>query len=68
MDFATRLKELRTENELTQTELAVLLDVHSVTVSRWERVALLPGSNALIKISSLFGVSSDYLLGIDNNK
>ena len=65
MNFATRLRELRTENELTQVELAELLEVHRITVSRWERATLLPGYSALIKVSTLFGVSSDYLLGLD---
>ena len=65
MNFGTRLREVRTENELTQVELAELLEVHSVTISRWENSSLLPGMKMIIKITSLFGVSSDYLLGID---
>lgn len=65
MNFAARLKEIRTRNELTQAELAILLDVHSVTVSRWERATLLPSCNVLLKLSNLFNVPSDYLLGID---
>ena len=65
MNFSTRLREVRTENELTQVELAELLEVHSVTISRWENSSLLPGMKMIIKITSLFGVSSDYLLGID---
>jgi transcriptional regulator with XRE-family HTH domain len=65
MIFATRLKELRTQNELTQAELAIFLDVHSITVSRWERAVLLPSAKVLLKISACFNVSCDYLLGID---
>ena len=66
MNFGTRLREIRIENELTQVELAELLEVHSITISRWENSSLLPGVKMIIKITSLFGVSSDYLLGLDS--
>ena len=66
MDFAARLKETRMHNKLTQAELGLLLDVHGMTISKWERGILLPNVKVILKITSLLDVTSDYLLGIDN--
>ena len=66
--FGERLKETRKKNGLSQVELAKILDVHYITVSRWENSALCPGIKILITLSQMFGVTSDYLLGITTNE
>lgn len=58
-----RLRELRKEKKLTQKYLAQKLDVAKLTISRWERgIHQIKLSGML---SSIFGVSIPYLLGID---
>lgn len=62
--FGTKLRKLRKENELTQQQLADKLDVTKGTVSAYETNAKYPSIEVLIKISNVFSISSDYLLGL----
>lgn len=59
-----RLKELRLKHGYkNQKELADFLFVNQTAVSQWERGATIPSSQMLLKLSELYGVSIDYLLG-----
>ncbi len=62
MNFATRLKELREENNLLQKELADKIGVKRGTVASWES-GRNPERNAIEKLANLFNCSVDYLLG-----
>lgn len=62
--FKTRLKELRLERNLSQTELAKCLQVSQATIGKWETGDRKPDLESLMKISVFFGVSADYLLGL----
>ena len=62
--FAIRLKELRIEKAYSQSQLAKLLNVDQRTISNWEKAVREPDFNMLIKITQLFDVSADYLLGL----
>ena len=62
MNFGARLKELRKENGLRQQDLAQMLNVHNTTVSAWETGDNEPDFKTLIKIATIFGVSTDFLL------
>lgn len=61
-----RLKETRLKNHLTQEELAEKLGTDKVQISRWESGRVIPRSEALIELSSILGVSVDYLLGLSD--
>ena len=63
-----RIKELRTANKLTQIELAKNLNVSKQCISNWENNNILPSIDMLVKIAKYFSVSTDYLLGINNDK
>lgn len=58
-----RIKELRTENGLTQQELAKILNVSSMSISFYENEQRKPDSEFIIACSRFFVVSTDYLLG-----
>ena len=58
-----RIKELRTENGLTQQELAKILNVSSMSISFYENEQRKPDSEFFIACSRFFDVSTDYLLG-----
>ena len=62
-----RLKDLRIEKGLSQTELSELLGVHQTAVGKYERGVLEPNLNTLKKLSAIFEVSIDYLLGIEDD-
>ncbi len=52
---------------LTQTELAKLLSIDSTTVSKWELGKTIPTQKMLTRLASLYNVSTDYLLGREND-
>ena len=63
--FAKKLVQLRTAAGLTQSELGDKLSYSDKTVSKWERGESIPDATVLKKISSIFRVSVDSLLGDD---
>lgn len=65
MTFGERLKILRQEKEITQSQLGELLGVSARMVSFYEKDKHIPrDSETLIKIAEYFNVSLDYLFGI----
>ena len=60
--FGKRLKELRNIKGMTQEELAEKLDVSRQSISKWEGAQSIPDMNKILKLSEVFGVSTDYLL------
>lgn len=61
--FPKRLKELRAEKKYTQKELADKLGIVRTAVANYETGRALPDPIVLSKLSSIFGVTSDYLMG-----
>lgn len=57
-----RIKQLRKDKGLTQTQLADMLGVTDKAVSKWEVGEANPDISLLAKIAEIFGVSVDYLL------
>lgn len=65
MDFANVLKKLRKNSNVTQEQLANHLSLSSQAISRWETATAMPDISFLPRLASYFGVSVDYLLGVD---
>ncbi|WP_343337344.1 hypothetical protein TPELB_23890 [Terrisporobacter petrolearius] len=61
--FSKILKDLRTEFNMSQSELAKKLDISPSTVGMYEQGRRYPDFDTLIKISEFFNVSLDFLLG-----
>lgn len=61
--FAKRLKELRKEKNLLQSELAKALNTTQRKISYWESEKIEPDLASLWKLSDYFEVSIDYLIG-----
>jgi len=68
MKFAERLKDERKRKRYNQTYIAKYMKVSQVSVSNLERGVNEPNFQALIDLANLFGVSTDYLLGIKDTK
>ena len=66
--LSERIKALRKASGISQVDLAELLGVTKQSVSNWENDNIQPSIEMLLKLVKVFGVSSDYLLGIDNKK
>lgn len=58
-----RIKELRIEKGILQSDLAKRLKMGQATVSNWETGRHEPDQNALLEMSKIFGTSIDYILG-----
>ena len=61
--MSRNFKEARLLRNLKITEVAAILDVAQSTISSWESGRLYPTPENLIKLSKLYGVSIDYLIG-----
>ena len=64
--FCERLKILRIEKKLSQPELAKLVGVSKGMISFWENGINEPTITNLIKLSQIFEVSTDYILGLED--
>ena len=62
MILADKIIELRKRNGWSQEELADRLDVSRQSVSKWEGAQSIPDMNKILKLSEIFGVSTDLLL------
>lgn len=57
------IKRLRQKRGITQAELARLCEVHQTAVSQWENGRTMPDKQTLVKLSDIFDVSVDLLIG-----
>lgn len=62
MILADKITDLRKKNGWSQEELANQLGVSRQAVSKWESASSIPDLDKIIKLSNIFGVSTDYLL------
>mgnify|MGYP000010191026 CR=1 FL=1 len=62
MTFGEKLKKLRTDNNLTQDELAEKIYVTRTAISKWETDKGYPSIDSLKELSSLFKISIDELI------
>lgn len=62
MTFADKLIRLRKINGMSQEDLADELGVSRQAISKWEGMQSVPDLQNVLKISELFGVTTDYLL------
>lgn len=62
--FKKRLKELRKEKQLTQKQVAKVLNKSETGYASWEQGLSEPNINDLIAICKFFDVTLDYLVGV----
>ena len=65
VDFGDKLKKLRQQEGLSQQQLADRLGFTKSVISYYELHERFPSPDVLIKLSSIFHVSTDYLLGLE---
>lgn len=61
--FSQRLKELRAQSGLTQQQVAEKLNIRQQSYARYEYGSGEPNLETVVKLSHMFDVSCDYLLG-----
>ena len=62
MELRDRLQQLRKQNGLSQEELADKIGIARQTISKWENGQAVPELNALLCLSSLYGVTIDSIV------
>jgi transcriptional regulator with XRE-family HTH domain len=65
MSFNEQLTKLRKRNNITQIELANLMNVKQYVISSWETGRSEPNISQIIKLSDIFKIPTDYLLDRD---
>lgn len=63
-----RIRDLRKQKRMSQTELAKSAGVSQTTVTAWETGKAEPSSSAVAKLADIFNVTTDYLLGRPNKQ
>ena len=63
-----KLVELRTAKGVTQGDVAQYLSISNKTVSKWENGASAPDLGMLVELSKYYGVTTDSLLGLSEDK
>lgn len=66
--FGERIAEQRKKLGLSQEELAEKLNISQKSISKYERGSRRPSYEVLVSMAALFGVTTDYLLGVDGGE
>lgn len=67
MEFGKVLNYLMKEKGINQTTLANEIGVSQRAVSKWVNSQSEPTATAIVNCAVYFGVSTDYLLGLEND-
>lgn len=68
MKLRLRIRDLREDNDMSQAEMAKLLKCSQQTYSRYESHTTEIPLESLIFLAEYYKTSTDYLLGITNQK
>lgn len=63
INFSDNLKQLRKERNLTQNDIAKILNISRQAYSKYEKGLSEPSLNSLVKLANYFDISTDTLLG-----
>lgn len=68
MSIGTKIRDLRKQAHLSQTELGKKVSVSQQTVTAWENNKAEPSSSSVAQLADIFNVTTDYLLGRPNKQ
>ena len=66
MKYIKRIRDLREDHDKTQTEIAEILGTSQTMYARYERGANELPIHHLITLCEYYGVTADYILGLDD--
>jgi len=61
--IARNIKFFREQNEWTQKEIAEKLSISRSVIAKWENNVVTPDISSLMKLSNIFGVTLDLIVG-----
>ena len=65
VNFSENIKKLRRQQHMTQKELAEKIGISKAMISAYETEMRYPSYDVLIKLAAVFGVTTDFLLGLE---
>jgi transcriptional regulator with XRE-family HTH domain len=68
VNLGERLRALRLEKKITQTEMSRRIGISKVMISSYELEQRQPSYDVLIKIAAFFNVTTDFLLGLEKSR
>ncbi len=68
MNYAERIRDLREDRDLTQQQIAEMLNTSQTVYSRYERNERQLPIDMLIELCKFYNTSADYILGFTNTK
>lgn len=68
MKWNERIRGLREDKDLTQTEMGKIVKATQKQISNWETGKNEPPYDILIQYTKYFKVNADYVLGLTNKK
>ncbi|HIX12688.1 MAG TPA: helix-turn-helix domain-containing protein [Candidatus Anaerofilum faecale] len=66
--YQKRIRDLREDADKTQTQIAQMLGTSQTMYARYERGASELPIRHLIRLAKFYGVSSDYILGLSQQR
>ena len=63
-----KIKALREERKMTQTDVAKACNISQQAIQSWEKGKTQPGYDSLISLAKVFLVTTDYLLGLTDQR
>ncbi len=66
-NYYPRLRDLREDRDLTQTQVADFLGMKQPQYCRYEKGLRDVPTDVLIRLARYYGTSTDYILGLTNN-
>ena len=68
VNLGEKIRALRLEKRITQTEMSRRIGVSKAMISSYELEQRSPSCEVLIKIAAFFGVTTDFLLGLEKER
>ena len=65
VNFSENIKKLRRQQHMTQKELAERIGISKAMISAYETEMRYPSYDVLIKLATIFNVTTDFLLGLE---
>ena len=67
-EYAQKIRDLRTDHDKSQTEIAIILGTSKNQVGKYERGEQEMPIKHLITLCNYYGVSADYILGLPDDR
>ncbi len=68
LKIGANLNKVRMEKGQSKKKISLFLKVSQKTITSWEKGRTVPNANQIVKLSELYNVRVDYLIGLETKK